>query len=381
MSRYPVDTAPACPVALPGCSGRIRERGAKMCASCWRAQSAKPALPDVTPEQSVEADRQKLKLSGDVLTCRRKYDEALRVIEKQQSLLDAAGVVDSRIDTFTIDQSTGGGGSEATAILVASDWHLEERVGAEVGSLNRYDLGIAHERVSRFWQSAHRLVRMFNNDVDIRTVVVALLGDFITGAIHGEENAELNELQPVQAILEAQKLIASGFEFLLANTTYNFKVVCHSGNHARTTKTTRFSAENGHSLEYFMYQSLANHFRNEPRMEFIIPDAPISYVQVYDTSIRFMHGHQIKYGGGVGGLTIPAIKKIAKWDEGRRADLTVFGHFHQLFDGGRFLVNGSVIGYNGFALAIGAAYEPPQQMLFLVNSKYGRQGYWPIKVG
>ncbi|TXH14490.1 MAG: hypothetical protein E6R03_09185 [Hyphomicrobiaceae bacterium] len=377
MSQYPAATAPVCPLGLPGCSGRIRERGAKCCANCSRTRH-RTTIASLSPEASVDADRAKLKTSSELLALRKKYDESLRLIDTLERRLDIAGAIDSTVDTFTIEPMVGSGTSEATPVIVASDWHLEERVGAEVGGLNFFNLAVFHERGQRFWKAAHRLVKLLNQDVNISTVVLALLGDFITGAIHGEENAEMNELQPIHAIIEAQNMIASGIEFLLANTPYNYVVVCHSGNHARTTKTTRFSAENGHSLEFLMYKHLAAYFREEPRITFIVPDAPHSYIRVYDQTIRFMHGHQIKFGGGVGGVYIPAAKKIAKWDQARHADLTVFGHFHQLLDGGNFLVNGSLIGYNAFAMAIGAAFDVPKQLLFMIDKKHGRTCTWPI---
>jgi len=70
-------------------------------------------------------------------------------------------------------------------------------------------------------------------------------------------------------------------------------------------------------------------------------------------------------------LTIPLNKKIARWDTGNRAHLTTLGHFHQKVDGGSFLVNGSLIGYNEFAQAIGASYEPPQQVFYLIDARNG----------
>jgi hypothetical protein len=103
-----------------------------------------------------------------------------------------------------------------------------------------------------------------------------------------------------------------------------------------------------------------------------------SYLQVYDTTIRFQHGHAIKYGGGVGGIYIPVNKAIAQWNKARHADLDVFGHFHQQRDGGNFVVNGSLIGYNAFAMSIKADYEQPKQALFLMDKKRGRTCLWPL---
>lgn len=93
-----------------------------------------------------------------------------------------------------------------------------------------------------------------------------------------------------------------------------------------------------------------------------------------------MHGHAIRYGGGVGGIYIPINKAIAQWDKSERADLTVFGHFHQQRDGGNFICNGSLIGYSSFAQSIKADFEKPKQCLFLIDSKRGKTCTWPILV-
>ena len=83
-------------------------------------------------------------------------------------------------------------------------------------------------------------------------------------------------------------------------------------------------------------------------------------------------------GGGVGGIYIPTNKAIGQWNKGRNVDLDVFGHFHQARDGGNFICNGSIIGYNAFAVSIKADFEAPRQQLFLIDSKHGRTCTWPI---
>jgi hypothetical protein len=81
----------------------------------------------------------------------------------------------------------------------------------------------------------------------------------------------------------------------------------------------------------------------------------------------------MNYGGGVGGITIPVNKSIAQWNKAHRVDLDVFGHFHTRFDGGNFIANGSLIGYNPFSIAIKASFERPSQTFFLVNREYGEK--------
>lgn len=333
------------------------------------------------PEVQVQQDQEKRRTNAIVTGLKAKYDEALKTIDRQQAELGLVTALKSNVDIFSILPKHGSTQGEATAVALFSDVHGEELVQGEVGGLNIYNPDICQQRVTKFFQGLLRLIRMFQQDVRIEQLVLALLGDYITGQIHGAENAEKNAMQPMYAIIVARNQIISGIEFLLNHSKLNLVIPCHSGNHARVSFTTRVASENGHSLEYLMYVTLVDHFRKEPRVTFIIPDGMHSYVKVYDTMIRTQHGHAIKYGGGVGGLYIPVNKAIAQWNKARHADLDVFGHFHQLRDGGNFVCNGSVIGYNGFALSIKADFEVPKQAMFLVNKKYGRQGYWPIYVG
>lgn len=362
------------------CGNTVRAAETKtgFCRDCL-AKGRPEVVAAPSAQEQVAADRTQQKAKAELSAVKAKYAESLKTIELLEKQLGASALLNEGLETFTIEPRKGSKSSEATAVLVASDWHVEENVGAEVGGLNRYNVDIATERATRFFQSGLRLINLLKQDVQIPTIVLALLGDFISGNIH-DEVAEVAEVPPTHAIVTAQNLILSGIEFLLANSDCNIVLPCHSGNHARTTKTTRFATENGHSLEYLMYLYLAAYFRKEPRVQFIIPEGMHSYLDIYDTTVRFQHGHAIKYGGGVGGIYVPVHKAIAQWNRGRHADLDVFGHFHQQVDGGNFLCNGSLIGMNSFALSIKASYEKPKQTLFLLDRKRGKTCTWPILV-
>lgn len=331
----------------------------------------------IPPTATLASDRERQRLQAEQTSLRRRYDEALSTIDRQETELRASAQLGSGVETFTITPHAPSGTAEGTVVLVASDWHVEENVGAEVGGLNTYSLDIAKARATQFFQAALRLTKLLQQDIRIDTMVLALLGDFVSNDIH-EEFPEVNELTPMYAIQAAMGFLISGIDFLLANSSLKFVIPCHSGNHARTTRTTRFSTENGHSLEYLMYSHLAAYYRHEMRVTFIIPEGMHSYVRVYDKVIRFHHGHAIRYAGGVGGIYIPVNKAIGQWNKAIHADLDVFGHFHQLRDGGNFLCNGSLIGYSAFALSIKADFEEPKQLLFLMDKARGRTAVWPI---
>lgn len=367
-----------------GCK-RFCDFTAKACIVCTRKRlrAEATARHALRPEVALEEQRQESRLAGELRTTKMLLKTAVAKVDQQERELQAVAELKRGLDVFTIKPSVPSRGNEATAVIVASDWHYAGHVDkAMVGGLNEFNLAIAHTRIEKFFQKALRLTNLLAADIKVPTMVLALLGDFITNHIH-EEFMETNELTPTLELVAVQNEIASGIQFLLDNSTRKLIIPCHSGNHARTTKTTHFGAENGHSLEYLMYLHLQAYFRKEPRVTFIVPEGPHSYLELYPgqpgaTTIRFQHGHMVKYGGGVGGLTIPLLKKIAKWNQGKHADLDVLGHFHQLLDGGNFVVNGSLIGYDSFALSIGASFEKPRQAMFLVDRKRGRTFNCPI---
>lgn len=372
----------------PACTALIyRDNKSGYCRACLDTKTATvPVEAAPSPVAQLAADREKRKLTDENARLRARYNESLKTIEAQEADLRAMNVMASGQAAFEIVPSQGHGDNEGTAVIVLSDWHSEELVKpGSVNGLNEYTPDICTTRATKIFQAALNLVQLLEERIAIPNIVLALLGDFITGNIHGEENAETNAMQPTHAIVFAMNLLISGIQFLLDNTTASFTIPCHSGNHSRTTIKTRFGAENGHSLEYLMYLTLAAHFRHEPRITFLIAEGMHSYVDLYAgqpgaTTIRFHHGHAVKYGGGVGGIYIPVNKAIAQWSKARHADLDVFGHFHQMRDGGNFLCNGSLIGYNTFALSIKADYEKPRQLLFLIDRKRGRTCTWPILV-
>jgi hypothetical protein len=329
--------------------------------------------------EQIRIDRELITLRASQSTLKRKYAELLRGVAQSEKALEAMKQLSADVAVHKIDPKTPTNTSEATAVLVASDWHVEERVRREaINGLNEYNLEIARKRGDMFFQSGLRLTNIMAQDVTIKTVVLALLGDFITNDIH-DEMPENNLLLPAEAIRMAQEMIVSGINFLLNNSKVDLVIPCHSGNHGRTTKQVHIASEHGHSLEYLMYHAIAAIFANEKRVKFIISEGYHSYVHLYDNyTIRFHHGHNVRYQGGVGGITIPVNKAIAEWDKACRANLDVFGHFHQYFPAPKFVCNGSMIGYNAFALSIKAACEKPQQAFFLVDKKRGRTITAPI---
>lgn len=261
---------------------------------------------------------------------------------------------------------------DAIPCAVASDWHVEEPVEkSHVHGLNEYNLEVARKRAERFFSGFLRLADITARDSNVRTLYLAGLGDFFSGWIHDELMAN-TLLAPTDAANYCKDLLAGGIDFLLRESSYELVGDFLAGNHGRMTRQMHFGDPTGTSLETFMYHSLVDKFRGNPRVNLTVANQAMIYRRMFERfNMRLIHGYEVKYGGGVGGITIPVRKALAQWDRAVRADLTVLGHFHQLFDGGNFLANGSLIGYNNYAQAIKAEYEEAKQAFFLIHARGG----------
>jgi hypothetical protein len=268
--------------------------------------------------------------------------------------------------------------SEAVAIALASDWHVEETVTAEsTNGLNEFNLAIAKNRIEKFFQAIVRLTEIERHGARIDDLILWLGGDLMTGMIH-EELAETNSKTPTETLLWLQERLLAGlallkphFKRILIPTSY--------GNHGRTTKLPRHATGAKHSYEWLLYKILEGRLAGDQQYEFQIADQYFNFMQVYGRTIRMHHGDGLKYQGGIGGLTVPVEKALASWNKSpNRADLDLFGHWHQYQQSRTWLCNSSLIGYNAYALSIKASFEPPAQTFFLLDKKRGRTMTSPI---
>lgn len=332
---------------------------------------------NLTPRSKVEKPQDIIQSHRDMYSKKNEKSQTEKAIKNLISENDALkkeieAVLNTKIihpKEMAYDKSLNVG--EAIAVVLASDWHIEENVKPQtVNGLNTFNISIAEKRVEQFFKNTLKLVEKEQNQSDIKTLVLALLGDFISGNIH-DELLENCSLRPMEAIILAEQLISGGIDYLLANSKLNLIIPCHVGNHTRITRKVHISTEAGNSIETFMYYHLRNYYKDNPRVVFQISESYLSYLKVFDFTICFQHGHAVRFGGGVGGLSIPLNKAIAQWEKLKHADLYCLGHWHQFLDTGQAIVNGSIIGYNAFALFIKAGFERPKQAFFLVDRKRG----------
>lgn len=261
---------------------------------------------------------------------------------------------------------------KGAAVLLCSDWHVEEPVYPEhVNGLNEYNLEIADRCIQRLGEGFAWMVH--DSRFDVRTAVVALIGDLLSGYIH-PELVESNLLSPQ----ETQIWLLDRIEAMLRKiavacpTLERIIIVCKSGNHGRATEKQRVSTREANSNEQALYQTLRRVMRDDSRFEFVITPGEWTEVDCMGFQLAFTHGDSFQFGGGVGGVSIPIRRGIARQFQGRKVHQFNMGHFHTRQDFGDVQINGSMIGYSDYSQRIHAAFEPRQQSFYMVDSERGK---------
>lgn len=339
---------------------------------------SEPASSPPTPTESMrsewspgQASRERL-LERQVSELRAQNKTLLDEIGARDAQLDVAGAL-ATVAAPTILPTPRSDGSKrhGVPVLLCSDWHVEEPVNPEsVNGLNEYNLDIADACIDRMADAFEWLLR--DSRFDCREGVVWLGGDLFSGYIH-DELAEHNALSPVETMMWLQHRLLRFFGRILAETNLErIVVVCNDGNHGRLTHKIRVATRTENSLEWLLYQTLARHYANEPRLRFQIAEGVANYLQVFGTTICFQHGDTFRYQGGVGGLLIPVRRGFNELRKYRHVDHLVMGHFHQRLDAEDVIVNGSMIGITPYGMSIKASPEPRQQSWFLIDQERGK---------
>jgi hypothetical protein len=319
----------------------------------------------------LRADAELARLRAELAAAKTRYAAALRQIDAERdradSLAGLAGVKAKAMPRKTRPARP----NQATAVVVLSDWHVEETVTREQTSgLNAFDLEVADRRIAELAQRIGVLVEHERQLVKLDRIVIAALGDFISGHIH-EELVETCSLAPHAATRWAAARLR-GIIDLAADLAREVVVVTQPGNHGRSNHgKPRKSTEHDHSFEQHAYHVLAA-AETRPNVRWDIAEGYLGYLDLEGFVIRYHHGHEIRYQGGVGGIAVPVNKAIAAWNRNRPAHLDVFGHWHQWgWLRGKYVSNGSLIGINAYGLRIKAEAEAPCQSFLVVD--HGRR--------
>ena len=268
--------------------------------------------------------------------------------------------------------------------LLASDWHWGEVVdAAQVGGVNEYNLKIAQDRARAFIETSIDLLKNRFNSPKYEGVVFALGGDMFSGNIH-EELATTNDMEVMPCVLDLWGTLVWCIETLVEEFGKVF-VPCVSGNHGRNTHKIQNKNRNYTNFDWLLYQFLNKRFENDKRITFFIPDGSDAYYQVYGYKYLLTHGDQFRGGDGV----IGCLGAIIRGDHKKRSrnaqidqeyDTMLIGHFHQLIQLQRLIVNGSLKGYCEYAYTNNFGFEPPRQALWITHPLHGITFSCPVNV-
>lgn len=334
-----------------------------------------PKTDPVTPEDRLRARNHELELERDRLrNALGKSDGRVQELEHFLDRYASVKPADQRVPAW-VKGKKGRKEHYATPVLCLSDLHLDEVVeAAEMDGVNEYNREIAEQRLQEVVDSTVKLVRDYIGGVTIEGIVVAMLGDLITGDIH-EELARTNADTVPGSIVHWVPLLASALRFLADEFGQVF-VPCVDGNHDRTQKRTPKKKRAESSFAWIIYNWLADTLRDDERITFSITPAAEQIVEVYSTRFLLSHGDSFRSQGGVGGLYPSLLKWLLRRKDyysqtGNRFDYALIGHWHQLLWGRDFVVNGSLKGYDEYARDGGFGFERPQQALFIVTPENG----------
>jgi len=266
-----------------------------------------------------------------------------------------------------------------------SDFHWGEVVDpAQVNGINEFNLTIAQRRLRSVIEKAVYLYDEHTSHKDAPGIVVFLGGDMISGDIH-DELTETNELPTMPVLLDLFGCLIWALGSLAARFG-NVFVAGVAGNHGRNTMKTRNKNRAYSNFDWLLYNLLEKHFESDDRVTFYIPDGADAYITVNGHRFLLTHGDNLGARGGDG--IIGALGPILRGDFkvrnsqsqiGQPYDTMVIGHYHQYLPLPRVIVNGSLKGYDEYAmLQLRAAPETGQQALWWVAQGYGIVRHTPL---
>jgi transposase-like protein len=275
-------------------------------------------------------------------------------------------------------------GTIGVPTLFLSDLHWGERVNpTEIYGANEFNLEIAHDRARRAVEMTIDLLQNHLTGPDYPGIVLALGGDMVTGNIH-EELTATNDAEIMPTFVDLFGVLVWVIETLTEKFGRVF-VPCVTGNHGRNTKKIQYKERNATSFDWLLYRLLQKHFKDDKRVQFLIPDGPDCHYQIYDHRYLLTHGDQFRGGDGLigplGPLTRGRHKKASRDASLQRSwDTMICGHFHTLMMLPHLIVNGSLKGLDEYAFANNFGFERPSQALWITQPEQGITFQMPVYV-
>ena len=272
--------------------------------------------------------------------------------------------------------------SAGVATLFLSDLHWGEVVFPEqVNGVNEYDLEIAEKRLYSVVEHAIDLVKNHVTNRGYPGIIVFLGGDMVSGNIH-QELKETNDKPIMPVVLHLAERLVQILR-TLGDEFGHVHAVGVYGNHGRNTMKPTAKQSAYESFDWLIYKLLQWKLKDDKRFSWNIPDGSDAFQEVYGHKYLLTHGDQFRGGDGM----IGALGPIIRGDHKKRSrnaqidleyDTLCMGHWHQLVQMQRVIVNGSLKGYDEYAYKGNFPFEEPRQALWLTHPERGLTFSMPV---
>jgi hypothetical protein len=338
-------------------------------------------------------DRKIVSLTGEVTRLKQALKEAHTERDMDEAILQIVGDLKAAAPkppvwlTHTLRRNSLVKQIEVPVVSFA-DWHCGETVSlSETNGVNEYNLDIADKRIERLVDTTIDLCRNHHSK-DYPGIVVNLVGDFVSGALH-PELAKSDELEVLPSVLWVLDRLEAALRRLADDFGQVF-VPTAPGNHGRNTLKPEFKRYAYKNFDWFIYRLLADRFARDAaykdRVSFLIDDSNTAFYRVFAKRFMLIHGDQmgVKGGDGIIGAIGPIMRGEIKvrgqqMTIGRNYDYLILGHWHQALWLPRAIVANSLKGFDEYAQnALRAVPSVPSQPLFFVHPKWGITSRWEV---
>jgi hypothetical protein len=274
--------------------------------------------------------------------------------------------------------------SAATLVVMLSDTHFDEVVVAEeMDGLNAYNRTIATMRLKKWSQNVIKMSRHYLSGVTYDGCVLILGGDIFSGDIH-EELAQTNEDSILGSLMYWSEQVCAAIDLLEAEFG-KVHVASVVGNHGRMSRKPRMKLRVRTNYDWLMSKMIERHYEGNKNVTFQIPEGADCLIQIYGHGHLITHGDQVTGGGGIGGIYPPIMRLRARKAQrylatGANFKTLWMGHWHQYISTPSLIINGSLKGYDEYAMISNFGFEPPQQALAIVTPKHNVTIQAPIFV-
>lgn len=266
---------------------------------------------------------------------------------------------------------------EVIPMLEDSDSHFDEEVRAvEVDGRNQYNRAIAERRIQSIPETVTKISHNYVKGFTYPGIVVTMLGDNFSGNIHDE--LLRNNLDTVFGGILYWIPRKAAMLRQLADAFGKVWVISVAGNHGRTTRKPVAKLRARDNFDWLFSHLVARELSGDKRFTFCIPESQKQQFRIYSTRFIASHGDEARGGSGIAGMLSPQLIAMARMRKLYEFDYWLLGHWHYRASYRGIKVNGSIKGYDEYAVVSNFDFQEPCQDLSFVSPTRGIISEWPV---